>query len=136
MTAETNRPRGYVRSMDGWWRRNPYFVRYMAREATAVLVAAYAFVLLIGLICLARGEAGYDAWLDALSKPWSLALHVLLLVVFVYHTWSWFQIMPKTMPLLFVEGRKVPSAVITGAGLAAAAVCCLALVVAAKVVVP
>ena len=136
MSAETNRPRGYIRPMSGWWRRDPYFVRYMAREATAVLVAAYAFVLLVGLIRLAQGEAEYHAWLDALSRPWSLALHALLLVVFVYHTWSWFQIMPKTMPLMFVEGRKVPAAVITGAGLAVAAVCCLALVVAVKLVAP
>ena len=134
MTTDANRPRGYVRSMDGWWRHNPYFVRYMAREATAVLVAVYAFVLLAGVICLARGEAQYDAWLDALSRPWSLALHVLLLVVFVYNTWSWFQIMPKTMPLMFAGGKKVPAALITGAGLAAAAVCCIVLLVAVKLV--
>ena len=134
MSSGADRPRGYIRSMDGWWRRDPFFVRYMAREATAVLVAVYAFVLLVGLLCLARGEAEYNAWLDALSRPWSLALHVVLLVVFVYHTWSWFLIMPKTMPLLFAGGKKVPGAVITGAGLAVATVCCLALVVAAKLV--
>ena len=136
MSSSTNRPRGYVRSMDGWWHRDPFFVRYMIRESTAVLVAVYAVVLLVGVICLARGEAANNAWLDALSRPWSLALHVVLLVVFVYHTWSWFQIMPKTMPLMFVHGRKVPAAVITGAGLAVAAVCCLALVVAVKLVAP
>jgi fumarate reductase subunit C len=122
--------------MNGWWRRDPYFVRYMAREATAVLVAVYAVVLLVGLICLARGEAAYGAWLATLSTPWSLALHALLLVVFVYHTWSWFLIMPKTMPLMFAHGKKVSAAVITGIGLAAATVCCLALVVAVKLVAP
>ena len=30
------------RPMQGWWRRNPYFIRYMAREATAPFVAVYA----------------------------------------------------------------------------------------------
>ena len=136
MSSEASRRRGYIRSMDGWWRRDPFFVRYMAREATALLVVAYAVVLLVGLIRLAQGEAAYNAWLDALSTPWSLALHALLLVVFVYHTWSWFLIMPKTMPLMFVEGGKVPAAVITGAGLVVAAVCCLALVVAVKLFAP
>ena len=134
MSPGTNRPNGYVRSMDGWWRRDPFFVRYMIRETTAVLVVVYAIVLLVGLICLARGEAAYDAWLAALSTPWSLALHVLLLVGFVYHTWSWFQIMPKTMPLMFVEGRKVSAAMITGIGLAAAALACVALLVVVKLV--
>ena len=136
MSGDANRPRGYIRSMDGWWRRDPFFVRYMIREVTAVLVAIYAVVLLIGLICLAQGEAAYGAWRAALSSPWSLALHVLLLVGFVYHTWSWFLIMPKTMPLLFVQGKKVSAAVITGTGLAVAAVVCLALVVAVKVLAP
>jgi len=28
--------RPYVRSMDGWWRTDTYFIRYMAREVTAV----------------------------------------------------------------------------------------------------
>jgi fumarate reductase subunit C len=101
-----------------------------------VLVVVYAIVLLCGLISLARGQAAYDAWLAALASPWSLALHVLLLAGFVYHTWSWFIIMPKTMPLMFVGGRKVSPAVITGTGLAIATVACLALVVAVKLVAP
>ncbi|HEX8012370.1 MAG TPA: fumarate reductase subunit C [Casimicrobiaceae bacterium] len=114
--------RPYVRSMDGWWRRNPFYVRYMIREATAVLVVAYAAVLLVGAIRLSQGEAAYNGWLEALRSPWSLAFHVVLLAGFLYHTWSWFRIMPKTMPMLFVGGRRVAAKVITGSGLAAAAV--------------
>lgn len=108
--------------MDGWWRRNPFYVRYMIREATAVLVVAYAAVLLVGAIRLSQGEAAYNGWLEALRSPWSLAFHVVLLAGFLYHTWSWFRIMPKTMPMLFVGGRRVAAKVITGSGLAAAAV--------------
>ena len=44
--------RTYVRPMDGWWRRDPFFVRYMAREATAVFVVVYALILLAGVIRL------------------------------------------------------------------------------------
>ena len=40
----------YVRPMAGWWRRNPFFVRYMMRELTAPFVAIYALILLIGLV--------------------------------------------------------------------------------------
>jgi fumarate reductase subunit C len=28
--------------MDGWWKKNPFFVEYMIHEATALFVAAYA----------------------------------------------------------------------------------------------
>ncbi len=117
--------RPYVRSMDGWWRRDPFFVRYMAREATAVFVVAYAVVLLVGVLRLSQGEAAFNGWLAALRSPASVAFHVFLLAIFVYHTWSWFRIMPKTMPLILPDGRRLQPGLITGAGLAVAAVLCL-----------
>lgn len=118
--------RPYVRSMDGWWKRDPYFVRYMAREVTALLVAAYAVVLLAGLVRLSQGEAAFNGWLQYLKTPWMLVFHLIALATFVYHTWSWFKIMPKTMPIMFVGGKRVQPGTITGAGLAAAVVACLA----------
>jgi fumarate reductase subunit C len=119
--------RPYVRSMDGWWRRDPFFVRYMLREATAVFVVAYALVLLWGVVSLAQGEAAFKGWLEVLRTPASVAFHLFLLVIFVYHTWSWFRIMPKTMPMILPSGRHLPPALVTGAGLAASAVLCLVL---------
>lgn len=113
--------RPYIRSMDGWWRRDPFFVRYMIREATAVLVVAYAVVLLLGVIGLAQGGSAYERWLAALRSPWSLAFHVALFAGLAYHTWSWFQIMPKTMPPMSVGGKKLRPVVITATGLVAAA---------------
>ena len=119
--------RPYVRSMDGWWRQNPFFIVYMIREGTALLVVAYAVVLLFGVVRLAQGEAAYDGWLTALQSPWSLAFHLILLASFIYHTWSWFSIMPKTMPMILIGGKRVQPAVITGVGLAVSSVACVAL---------
>lgn len=117
--------RPYVRSMDGWWMRDPYFMRYMAREVTAVFVAAYAVVLLVGLVRLGQGEAAYNGWLQGLKSPLSLVFHLVVLAVFCYHTWSWFNIMPKTMPIIFVGGKRLQPGTITGTGLAASVVACL-----------
>jgi fumarate reductase subunit C len=124
---QTDARKPYVRSMDGWWRKNPFFVRYMAREVTALVVAAYAFVLLIGLLCLAKGEASYNTWLSALRHPVSLTLHAVAFVAMVYHTWTWFEIMPKTMPPIIVGGKRVAGDVITTAGVVAAIVVTLVL---------
>lgn len=85
-----------------------------------LLVAAYAVVLLVGIVRLYQGEAAYNGWLEALKSPLSLLFHVALFATFVYHTWSWFDIMPKTMPLMFFKGQRVPPATITRTGLAAA----------------
>ena len=121
----------YVRPMDGWWRRDPFFVRYMIREATALFVFAYAVVLLVGVVRLAQGEAAYQGWLQALTSPWSLLFHLLLLTAFVYHTVSWFSIMPKTMPPVIIRGRRLRPEAITRTGLAAAAICCALVLLAA-----
>ena len=112
-------PRAYVRPMRGWWRRDPFFVRYMVREATAVAVLAYAIVLTAGLVCLAQGEAAWNGWLQALRSPWSLLLHAVLLVAMVVHAKSWFEIMPKTLPIIVVAGRRLSAATITRSGWAA-----------------
>ena len=119
--------RPYVRPMQGWWRRDPFFVRYMRREATALAVLVYAIVLTVGVVCLSQGEAAWNRWLDALQTPWSMLLHVLLLVGFVIHAKSWFEIMPKTLPMMFVGGRRVTASTITRSGWAATVLASVAL---------
>jgi fumarate reductase subunit C len=113
--------------MRGWWRRNPFFIRYMVREATAVAVAAYAIVLTTGVVRLAQGEAAWNGWLEALRSPWSLLMHLVLLVAMIVHAKSWFEIMPKTMPMMFVGGRRVAAATITRTGWGATIVVSVAL---------
>ena len=106
----------YVRPMAGWWTRNPYFIRYMVREGTAVFLAAYALVLLMGLLCLALGEGAYQAWRAVLATPVSIGCHLVALVLVTYHSVTWFQVMPKTAPRLPFDPR-----LITRGGLIASA---------------
>ena len=119
--------RPYVRSMDGWWKRDAYFVSYMVREVTALFVAAYALVLMVGVVRLGQGEAAFTHWLQYLKTPWMLVFHLIVLAVFFYHTWSWFKIMPKTLPIMFVGGKRVQPGTITATGVIASVVACLAL---------
>jgi len=122
--------RTYTRPMDGWWLRNPFFVKYMARELTAVFVVLYALILLVGVMRLAEGRAPFEHWVANLQTGPAIAMHVGLLAVFLYHTLSWFQIMPKTMAPVIVAGMKVPACAITGAGLVASAIASIAVFVA------
>lgn len=116
MSAQMDKRRPYVRSMNSWWKRDPFFVRYMVMEATSVLVALYAVILLVGLLRLSQGESAFNGWLGALETGPSILLHVLILVVFLYHLWSWFKVMPKTLPMIFVNGKKLPAETITYTG--------------------
>lgn len=116
MNDRSSARRPYLRPMQGWWRRDPFFVRYMLRELTAFAVLAYVLVLLRGIVCLSQGEAAWNGWLAMLRTPWSVLLHLVLLVAMVIHAQSWFAIMPKTMPMLFVGGRRVAASTITRTG--------------------
>ena len=80
---QMSKRRPYVRSMDGWWKKNPYFIEYMIHEGTALFVAAYALVLLVGLVRLSQGEVAWNSWLEALKSPVSLVFHLLILVMLV-----------------------------------------------------
>jgi fumarate reductase subunit C len=119
-------PQGYVRPMTGWWKRDPFFGRYMAREMTAFGVAAYAIVLTVGVVRLSQGEAAWNGWIEALRSPWSVLLHVVMLAAMVEHAKSWFEIMPKTMPMIFIRGKRLQGTTITRAGQAATVVTSLA----------
>ena len=108
--------RTYVRPMQGWWRRNPYFVRYMIREGSAVFLALYALILLHGLNRLTQGEAAWDAWRAMLANPWYILFHWLALLTVGYHAYTWWKVSPKTAPDLRVGGRPVPEILIAAGG--------------------
>ena len=71
------------------------------------------------MVRLSQGEAAWNGWLSSLRSPWSLLLHAVLLVCFAVHAKSWFEIMPKTMPMLVLGGQRVAESTITRVGWAA-----------------
>jgi fumarate reductase subunit C len=97
-----------------WWRRNPFYRWYILRELSSVFIAAFALELLWGLLALSRGRAVYEAWLGWLATPGVLTLHALAFAFVVYHAWTWFKIMPKTLPRL-----PLPDALIVVSGVSA-----------------
>jgi fumarate reductase subunit C len=111
--------RAYVRPMQGWWRRNPYFTRYMIREGSCVFLAIYTVILLVGLYRLTQGEAAWDAWRDALTSTPSILFHWLALLTVSYHAYTWWKVAPKTAPDLRFGGRPLPEPLITAGGIAA-----------------
>ena len=117
----------YVRPMEGWWKKNPYFVEYMVHESTALFVAAYALTLLVGLVRLSQGEAAWNGWLDAMKSPLAVVFHLALLVAIAYHAFTWFKLFPLTMPPFVIGGKKVAPDVIVRSGFTAAIVCAVGL---------
>ena len=112
----------YTRPMRGWWRRNPFYLWYMLREASCVCVTAYALVLLCGLYRLSQGAEAFDGWRTALTHPWSIAFHCAALLLVLYHAWTWFKVMPKTLPFVRMGGKRVPDLAIVTCAVTAAVI--------------
>lgn len=110
-----------------WWAKPPYLA-YTVRELTGAAIGIYGAILFCGLLCLWLGEDSFNGYVRVLASPWAIGLHVLLLAAMVWHTITWFQILPKTMPRIVLGGRVVPQRTITLAATAFALCCSLAFI--------
>jgi fumarate reductase subunit C len=108
--------RPYVRevSKTGWWLQQPRYIRYMMREISSLFIGIYVLLLIVGLYQLAQGQAAYEAFLATAKGPAGMIFAVLAMIFAVYHSYSWFQVTPKAMPLM-VGSKKVPGAFIIAA---------------------
>ena len=112
----------YVRPMGSWWLRNPFYRWYMVRELTCLFITAYAVILMWGLLRLVQGRPEFDAWRESLATPWAIGFHVVALLFVTYHAWTWFKVMPKTLPFISIAGRRLSDRTIIALGMAGAIV--------------
>lgn len=116
--AEEMSGKPYLRPITSEWIfRHPRYVRYMVREFSCLFIGGYTLLLVAGFKSLSDGRAAYEAFLECLRSPASIAFHVLALAFAAYHSFTWFNLTPKAMPLQLGE-EFVPDAVIAGAHLA------------------
>jgi fumarate reductase subunit C len=118
----------YVREVPRvrWFFRHPRYLRYMAREVTCLFIGAYTLLMVAGLQRLSEGRASWEAFLEMLRSPWSIAFHALALGFSLYHTVTWFNLTPKALPVQVGESF-VPDGVVAGAHYAAWALLSLVL---------
>ena len=107
--------------MGSWWLRNPFYRWYMVRESSCIVITAYAVILLWGLMRLVEGRLAFEAWRESLTTPWAVGFHLVALPLVIYHAWTWFKVMPKTLPFISIAGHRLADRAIIVAGVAAAA---------------
>ena len=108
--------RPYVReiSRTSWWLEHPRYVRYMAREMSALFIGIYVLILMAGLFGLSQGKAAYEEFLDKADGPVGYIFAIVAMVFAVYHSYTWFQVTPKAMPLM-IGSKRIPGSIIVAA---------------------
>ncbi len=108
MTRELRRP--LPRS---WWLARAIYFQFMMRELTSLAVLAYTGLMTWAL--WSSGAAGsWSAFLEFLESPLSVWLHVVILVLALFHTGTWIALTPKVL-VLWREDEQVEPDVIAGA---------------------
>jgi fumarate reductase subunit C len=126
--------RPFLRTQPRFWWAHPPYRAYTIRELCGVALAFYATILLVGLICLLRGPQSFEVYRQFLAGPWSLLIHLALLAAALWHMWTWFKILPKTMPKLVWRGKLVSQAMMTRVATLLAVACSVALLLLAVAV--
>lgn len=108
--------RPYIRpvSSAGWWLRDGLYFRYMMRELSSLFIGAFTIFLILGLYRLSQGPAEFEAFTAQVLGPAGTAFALLTLIFAIYHTYTWFQVTPKAMPIV-LAGKRIPGFVIVAA---------------------
>jgi fumarate reductase subunit C len=99
----------YPRRHSKTWfmKRWPYRL-FMLRELSSVFLAAYVVVLLVLVSKVHDGQHAFTAFRQTLDSPGLLVFNSVVLLFALLHTVTWFQAVPKALPLRRGENKVSP----------------------------
>jgi len=97
-----------------WWLRSAPFLRFAARELTAVFAAAFSVILLLFLSALSEGRDAYAGFLRWLRLPGIVAFSAIILAAMLYHAVTWFRLTAHIQEIR-LGGRLVPRGIVVAA---------------------
>ncbi len=106
----------YVRQMSktSWFLTHSRYKSYILHELSAIFVAVYTGILIVGLFRLADGPEAWAGWLAAVTSPVGVLFHLAAFAFALIHTMSWFKAVPQAMRIQRGE-EFVPGSVLVGA---------------------
>ena len=96
-----------------WWLNKRNYLLFMLRELTVIFIAAFLVLYLVQLARLAQGAETYAAFLRQRSSFGWILFHILALIAALYHSITWFNLLPQVMVVHRGEER-VPPVFIAG----------------------
>jgi fumarate reductase subunit C len=99
----------YPRQHSSTWfvKRWPYRL-FMLRELSSVFLAAYMVLLLVLVMKVHDGRHPFTSFQHTLHSPGWLTFNSVVLLFALLHTVTWFQAVPKALPLRRGENKVSP----------------------------
>ncbi|MGH8947070.1 MAG: hypothetical protein ACRDVL_13110 [Acidimicrobiia bacterium] len=109
MTRELHKPLPRT-----WWLRRATYFRFMIRELTSLAVLAYTLLMVWALLSSSGDAGSFPGFFEFLTSGTSVLLHILLLVLALFHTGTWIALTPKVL-VLWRDDERIEPDVIAGA---------------------
>jgi fumarate reductase subunit C len=99
----------YPRQHSRTWflKRWPYRI-FMLRELSSVFLAAYVVVMLVLVMKVHDGRHAFIGMKQTLNSPGLLVFNSVALIFSLLHSVTWFQAVPKALPLRRGENKAPP----------------------------
>jgi len=110
-----------------WWLHHPAYLKFMIRELTSLAVLAYALLIIWALWAAADADS-FTVFYDFLRSPLSVALHIVVGILALYHTATWIALTPKVLVEWRGDQKVDPSVIAWNISLAFALVWIIVLV--------
>jgi fumarate reductase subunit C len=91
-----------------WWLLKPSYVWFIFRELTSLGVAYASLLMIVQIAALGAGAEAHRRFEAFLAHPAAIVLHTLLVVVLLFHTFTWLHLAPKAM-VVRLGRRRVPA---------------------------
>ncbi len=88
-----------------WFMQRSGYRRFMAREATAFAIGPFLVYLLVWVYQLGQGPEAFGAMIEIARNPISVVLHSLVFGAVLFHSFTWFNLTPKIMPMYVAEEK-------------------------------
>ncbi len=104
----------YVRPVKAtWWTDRGFYIAYMIRESTSVMAVFAALELLYLSLVPTQTCVGF------LSNPLVILLNLIALAAVIFHTYTWFNLMPKAVRMFATrqptDTKLLPEILVSGA---------------------
>ncbi len=81
-----------------WWLAKPKYIAIFLRELSSVFIILYAVLYSLMLFQL-KGAQGYRSFVQLMATPPFLVLSLVMLFFAIYHSITWFLLVPKVQPV-------------------------------------
>ncbi|MGP1924598.1 MAG: fumarate reductase subunit FrdC [Arsenophonus sp. NEOnobi-MAG3] len=103
----TTKRKPYVRKMlSNWWKQIRFYRFYIIREATAIPQIWFSLVVLYGVLSLTEGAESWSNYVGLLHNPIILLINVFTLIATLFHTKTWFELLPKAINIV-IKNKKI-----------------------------